>query len=311
MPRPTPPNANPSHHNAGNTPSQTAAGSDRLFFVTMTTLGGVYVLLIVALVAADLSFTSLEAVWEAIQSPAIRYAIWLSLASSTISAILSLWVAVPIGYLMSRRRFFGKTVVDAILDIPILLPPLVIGLSLLILFRTAPGRAIEQGVVGVATALGFEHMRGIAYEVPAVILAQFTVAAAFAVRTMRLAFEQMDKRPEDVALTLGANRGRAFFDVALPQAKPAVVAAFTLAWARSLGEFGPVLVFAGATRMRTEVLPTTIFLELSVGNLEAAVAVSMVMIGLAMMALIASRILGRGLGVRSAGWPSQAAGGRP
>ena len=78
----------------------------------------------------------------------------------------------------------------------------------------------------------------------------------------------------------------------LPQAWRGVVAAFTIAWARSLGEFGPILVFAGATRMRTEVLSTTVFLELSVGQLEAAVAVSLIMIAAAIVVLAIVRLLG-------------------
>jgi len=80
--------------------------------------------------------------------------------------------------------------------------------------------------------------------------------------------------------------------VVLPQAWRGVVAAFTIAWARSLGEFGPILVFAGATRMRTEVLSTTVFLELSVGQLEAAVAVSLIMIAAAIVVLAIVRLLG-------------------
>jgi molybdate transport system permease protein len=134
----------------------------------------------------------------------------------------------------------------------------------------------------------------ITYAVPAVVLAQFVVASAFAVRTMRVTFEQISPRAEDVAMTLGCSRGRAFWLVTLPEAWRGVLAAGTLAWARSLGEFGPILVFAGATRMRTEVLATTVFLELSVGNLEAAVAVSVLMIGVAVAVLL----LMRGLGLR-------------
>jgi molybdate transport system permease protein len=95
-----------------------------------------------------------------------------------------------------------------------------------------------------------------------------------------------------VALTLGCRRSQAFLKVVLPQAWRGVIAAFTIAWARSLGEFGPILVFAGATRMRTEVLSTTVFLELSVGQLEAAVAVSLLMVIAAMAVLGIVRLAG-------------------
>ena len=93
-------------------------------------------------------------------------------------------------------------------------------------------------------------------------------------------------------MTLGCSRWQAFYSVAVPSARRGMVAAFSVAWARSLGEFGPVLVFAGATRMKTEVLPTTVWLELSVGNLEAAVAVSLLLVVLALIVLVVIRMAG-------------------
>ena len=267
-------------------PSATAArqaGSDGPFLLGLTVIGSLYVGLILAMVAADAAFTSPGHLWRALASPEIRYAIKLSLISCSISAILSLWVAVPTGYLMSRHRFPGRGLVDAILDIPIVLPPLIVGLSLLILFQTPPGRALEKVVP-------------VTYAIPSVILAQFSVACAFAVRTMRVAFDQISPRNEQVALTLGCTRGQAFWRVALPEARRGMLTALTLAWARSLGEFGPILIFSGATRLRTEVLSTTVFLELSIGNLDAAVAVSLLMI----LAAVAVLLLVRSFGSESA-----------
>ena len=113
-----------------------------------------------------------------------------------------------------------------------------------------------------------------------------------------MTFDQIDPRTEDVAATLGCTRAQAFWRVTLPEARRGVLTAFTLAWARALGEFGPILVFAGATRMRTEVLSTSVFLELSVGNLEAALAVSLLMIAVAVAVLIVTRLFGlRGAGL--------------
>ena len=253
--------------------------SDRPFFTAMVALGAVYVLLILAMLGASVSFTSWSDIAAALAEEPIRYALWLSLISCTITTILSLWVAVPVGYLLSRFDFPGKRIMDAIFDIPIVLPPLVIGIALLILFQTGVGRAIESIVP-------------VTYEIPSVILAQFAVACAFSVRTLRATFEQIDTRRENVALTLGCNRSQAFFAVVLPEARAGLMTAATIAWARSLGEFGPILVFSGATRMRTEVLPTTIFLELSIGNLEAAVAVSVIMVTIAVVVLVVARWFG-------------------
>ena len=95
-----------------------------------------------------------------------------------------------------------------------------------------------------------------------------------------------------MALSLGCNKGQAFRYIVLPQATNGILTAASLAWARALGEFGPILIFSGATRMRTEVLPTTVFLEMSVGNIEAAVAVSLVMILAGFAVLVVLRYFG-------------------
>lgn len=241
------------------------ARPDWPFLLIMAIIASTYVILIIGMMMADLTFTTPGHILEALKSEEIQYAIKLSLISCTITMLLSLIVAIPTGYFMSRYNFRGKRMLDAILDIPIILPPLVIGLSLLILFQTAPGKFIES------------HLR-ITYTVYSVVIAQFMVACAFAVRTMNVSFSQIDSRQEDVALTLGCNKRQAFWMVLLPQAKNGILTAGSLAWARALGEFGPILIFSGATRMRTEVLPTTVFLEMSIGNIEAAVAVSLIMI---------------------------------
>jgi molybdate transport system permease protein len=262
------------------------AGSDAPFFAVMGALGGSYLVLIVALLVADLLFTSPRHFLDALQKPEIQYAIRLTLITCTVSALLSTWVATPLGYLLSRFTFRGRWLIDTIIDIPVVLPPLVIGLSLLILFHLpVAGTNLEEQL---QRRLGLR----ITYAQPAVVLAQFAVACAFAVQTMRVTFDQIDARAEQVALTLGCRRSQAFLHVALPQAWRGIVAALTIAWARSLGEFGPILVFAGATRMRTEVLSTTVFLELSVGQLEAAVAVSLLMVVAAMAVLGIVRLLG-------------------
>ncbi|MGF1483367.1 MAG: ABC transporter permease [Opitutales bacterium] len=267
--------------------------SDRFFYAAFGVIGGTYALLLVLLVMADVLYVfqldtaaaaggsakaAAHPIIEALQKPEIRYSIGLTLISCTVAAILSVLTAVPVAYLLARKQFRGRQLVEAIFDIPIVLPPLVVGLSLLILFQFLPFNLASRWVV---------------YQIPAVILAQYTVAAAFAVRTMRATFDQTDARAENVALTLGCSRWQAFRRVVLPEVRNGMLTAFTLAWARSLGEFGPLLIFAGATRNKTEVLATTVFLELSIGDLEAAVAVSLIMILAALIVLVAARVWGR------------------
>ena len=258
-------------------PSGFKPGSDTPFLIGLGILGGSYAIIILAMILADLAYVDKESMLGALRSPEIHYSIVLSLLSCTLSTILSLWVAIPLGYLTSRFDFPGKRFLDTVLDIPIVLPPLVIGISLLALFNFAPFSWTSEWVV---------------FEIPAVILAQFMVACAFATRAMRISFDQIPERYEKVALTLGCNRAKAFWLVVMPQTRRGIVAAGTLAWARSLGEFGPILVFAGSTRMRTEVLPTSVYLEIQAGNLKGALAVSLIMIVAAAAVLATSRIMG-------------------
>ena len=250
--------------------------SDKPFFACLLVLGGVYAGLIILLLLADVAYTDWESLLASISSREIRYSIILSLVSCSISAVLSLWVSVPIGYLMSRFHFRGKSFLGAVLEVPIVLPPIVIGVSLLILFNFPPFSWVSSIVV---------------FEIPAVILAQFTTAAAFAARTMRVVFDQIPVRFEEVAMTLGCSRRQAFWEVVLPQAGRGVLAAGSLAWSRSLGEFGPILVFAGATRLRTEVLSTSVYLELQAGNLKGMLAISLIMVAMAAVVLVFTRFL--------------------
>lgn len=268
--------------------------SDAAFIAGLAVIAGTYVLLLVGLVVADVAYISqplpshdgevlgfTDHVLRAFADKDIQYSIRLTLVSCFFTAIASVLIAAPTGYLLSRFRFRFHSLVDAILDIPIVLPPLVVGLSLLIMFQFAPARLRESVVYGI----------------PAVIIAQVTVSAAFAVRVMRATFDQLDPRLEQVALTLGCSRYEAFFRVVLPQATGGLLTAATLAWARALGEFGPLLIFAGATRGKTEVLSTTVYLEFSIGNLSGAVVVSLLMVAAAVIVLLIARWLGpKGVG---------------
>ncbi len=291
------------------TTRKTLSNGNGLFWVTMCGFGVAYLILIVAMISADFQFASWQDIRFALDDDDVQFSIWLSLIACTISAILSMWVAVPTGYVLARlgrnkieRRFAGHPIarrlailgrhcVDTLLDVPIVLPPLVVGISLLVLFQTPPGRWLDESVHRFFSMIGFPGIRGITYEIPAVILAQFTVAAAFAVRTMRDTFEQISDRPEQVALTLGASQFQAFSRVAFPQAWRGSVAAFTLAWSRSLGEFGPILIFAGTARMKTEVLSTTVYLNFQIGNLRGAVAASLILVTIAVVVLILTRLI--------------------
>jgi len=126
------------------------------------------------------------------------------------------------------------------------------------------------------------------------VLCQFLVSASFGIRAIKITFDGIDPRFEYIAMTLGNSRPGAFLRVALPLAWRGIVAGGILIWTRAFGIFGPLMVFVGAVRMRTEVLPTTIFLEQSIGRIEVALAVAVLMLGLATLALVGIRIVGLG-----------------
>lgn len=274
-------------------------GSDIPFYSVMILIGSVYIVLLVGMLFADIGYLgrsemgaeTLEkfpgflqavarpfvAMFSLLNQEDIIYSIKLTLISCLFSSILSVVIAVPLGYLFSRHQFWGKEFLDAILYVPIVLPPLVLGISLLILFQFSPFKEMSSFFV---------------FQVPGVVLAQTMVAAAFSVRMMRATFDQIDPRLEKVALTLGCNERQAFSQVCLPQAWHGMLTAGTIAWARALGEFGPLLVFAGTTRGKTEVMSVTVFLEMSIGNLDAAVAASLLMVLMAVTVLVITRLWG-------------------
>jgi len=254
----------------------------RLFAAAMLSFVALFVTGWLALIFSDISYTDRHAVGEVLSSRAILAALWLSIWTSAVTVVIGLLFAIPMGYALSRYRFPGHVIVDSIVDLPILLPPLVVGLSLLVFFQTDVGRWIE------GAGMKFVFQRA------GIVLCQFLVSASFGIRAVKLTFDGIDPRIEHVAMTLGCSRSGAFFRVALPLARRGIIAGAILIWTRAFGIFGPLMVFVGAVRMRTEVLPTTVYLEQSVGRIEVALAVAILMLAVAAVALVGVRIVGLG-----------------
>ena len=256
----------------------------RVHLLSVVTLAfvAVFLIAVLALIVADLFYIDVGAIGEVVRSRPVLAAMELSLLTSGATLGLVVFFAVPMGYALSRYRFPGHAAADTIVDLPIVLPPLVIGVSLLVFFQTPPGRWIE--------GLGVTFV----YTVSGIVLCQFLVSASYGIRAAKAAFDAADPRLERVALTLGCTPLRAFWLVALPMARHGIVAGAIMAWARAVGVFGPLMVFAGAVRMHTEVMPTTIYLELSVGRIEVALAVAMVMLAGSAIALAAIHWLAPG-----------------
>jgi len=255
---------------------------DRLFTGVCTFMLAVFVAFILTLILADVLYIDKDAVLKVIGSQEIRHALWMSVWTSVTTTFIALLFAVPLGYILSRYRFWAHAVIDAIVDLPIIFPPLVAGLTLLVFFsQTGLGKWIQQD-------LGLEFV----FQPKGIILCQFLVAASYAIRSVKTAFDDVDRRYENVALTLGCTQCGSFMRVSLPLAANGIIAGGILTWARAFGLFGPLLIFVGSFRGKTEVLSTTIFLEQSIGNLEVALAVALLMILIALAAIVTIRVVG-------------------
>jgi len=234
------------------------------------------------LIIADALYIDSKAVMTVLTARFIRQALWMSIWTSFTTTALSLLFAIPVGYALSRHHFPGHVLADTVVDLPIVFPPLVAGLTLLVFFnQTSVGKWIEQD-------LGLEFV----FQPKGIVLCQFVVSASYAIRSTKTAFDEIDRRVENVALLLGCTQWGSFFRVSLPLARNGIITGAILTWARAFGIFGPLMIFVGSFRGRTEVLSSTIFLEQSVGHLEVALAVALLLIGMAALALITIRLVG-------------------
>lgn len=237
--------------------------------------------LVVAVLSVQLGYSGVQRPLSALGDPAVRQAILLSFVCATVAAALAIAVATPAAYALARWQFPGKTLVDALLDVPVVLSPIALGLSLLLLFRTTPGLWIESYLIRFV------------FEVPGIILAQFLLALALSVRVLKATFEDVDVRMEQVARFLGCSPWKTFCFVVLPLSRSGLLAAFILGWARALGDFGATVTVAGAVRGKTETIPISIYLNMASVNLERAVALMLVLSATALAVLLGVRLLGR------------------
>jgi molybdate transport system permease protein len=210
---------------------------------------------------------------------AVWHAVWLSIWTSSLAAAISLVIAIPAGYVLSRSRVFGVRLLDAVVDVPIVLPPLLFGISLLVLFQ-------RSGLAPALEAIGIRFV----FQPAGIVLVQVLIATAYGTRMLKGTFDGIDPRLAAVAETLGCTPHRAFLTVTLPEARNGVVAALVMIWARALALYGPIIAFCGSTAMHTEVMPTRMYLEMSVGRLEAALLIALLMIAMAAAVLLVLKL---------------------
>ena len=259
--------------------------NNRLFWLWSVGALVAYVGAILLVAIACVIYAGVGNITAAILSEELRFSTKLSVLTATVSTILSLIVGIPAAYALARYLGRFKALMDTLLDLPIVMPPVALGVALLVFFTQFPSQ--EGSVERWLEALG----RPIVYEVPAIVVAQFAVVSGYALRILKAAFESQDPRLRDVARTLGLSQWKIFFWIELPQSTTSLLAATVLLWARAMGEFGATVVLAGATPGKTDVLPISIYLALNRGEIDKALAASVVLILVAVMALFLFRKL--------------------
>lgn len=212
-------------------------------------------------------------------SPLVVDALRLSLLTSISSSAIAAVIGVPLAWLLARVEFPGRSLVRAIVTLPMVLPPVVGGAALLFAF----GR---RGLVGgpIYTASGLL----LPFSFWGVVMAATFVAAPFLIITVEGALRNLDRRYEGAAATLGAHPWTVVRRVTLPMIGPSLAAGLVLAWARAFGEFGATVTFAGNLQGRTQTLPLAVFIALE-SNRDVAVAISLVMVMVSLVVLLALR----------------------
>lgn len=216
----------------------------------------------------------------ALQTGAARDALRLSIITTFCSLAITLLLGTPLAYILDRAEFPGRSFVDAVVDLPIVVPPAVAGLALLLAF----GR---NGTLG--PLLGKAGIQ-LTFTTVAVIMAQTFVASPFYVRGARAGFAAVDRTLEAASATLGMGPLRTFAFITVPLAAPALIAGAVLSWARALGEFGATIMFAGNLQGVSQTLPLAVYLNLESGNLPVAVALSVILILFSLVVVLAVHI---------------------
>lgn len=194
-------------------------------------------------------------------------ALQLSLITASLATLLAFGIGTPVAYLLARETFRGKTIVDTLIDLPMVLPPAVAGLALLMAF----GR---RGLLGpTLSMLGIQ----LPFTTAAVVLAELFVAAPFYVRSAKAGFGAVDRKLEQMSELLGVSAFRTFLRVTLPLAAPSLFGGLLMTWARALGEFGATIMFAGNFPGRTQTMPLAIYSGLE-SNLDGALVLSLFLV---------------------------------
>jgi sulfate/thiosulfate transport system permease protein len=221
--------------------------------------------------------------WSVVTSPRVGAAYRVSFGASSVAALIDSILGFAAAWALSRYRFPGAGVLDAVVDLPFALPTSVAGITLTAIFAS-------NGFIGSLVApFGIK----IAFTRLGIVVALIFVGVPFVVRTVQPVLEELDLELEEAAETLGATRLQTFARVIVPAVLPSVLTGFALAFARGLGEYGSVIFISGNMPMRTEIAPLLIVTELEQFDYSAATAIALVMLLASFVMLLAINLLQR------------------
>ena len=226
---------------------------------------------------------------EAISSEEVLFSLRMSVTTSSISTVICLLLSLPTAYALSHVAFPGKRLAEILMELTLSLPYILLGFALLLIFSSPLGKALKEA--------GF----AVVFSPAGIVFAQMIVNLPFAIRMMRTAFAGVNPRVEFVAQTLGAMPWDVFRTIIVPMCRNQIISAFVLTWARGMGEFGATLMLVGVTRMKTETLPGSIYLSISTGNTETAMATAMIMLLVSAFTLAVANVLDRPTGASRVG----------
>ncbi|HEU5382341.1 MAG TPA: ABC transporter permease, partial [Ktedonobacteraceae bacterium] len=249
-----------------------------LTFIAVATLASIFLLFLGIPLAALLLREPPGRLWQALQQPEVLQALQLSILTTSVSTLLAIVFGIPVAYVLARSRFPGRHLLEILVSMPTVLPPVVAGVALLIAF----GRF---GLVGHYLApFGIT----LPFTTAAVVLAQVFVASPFFVNSVKAGLEQLDQRYELAAYTLRASPFYTFRRVVLPLVRPALFTGIGMSWTRALGEFGATIMFAGNFPGVTQTLPISIYTSAE-SDLDSAVAISVLLVAISFGILLALR----------------------
>lgn len=227
---------------------------------------------------------------DAVAWDALLLSLWVAVWATLISVPLALWVA----WLLARKEFWGKSLLNALVHLPLVLPPVVTGYVLLVLFSPNAPAGAALATIGLT----------LAFKWTGAVLAAIVMGFPLMVRAMRLAFEAVDPRIEDAAATLGASRAHVFTRVTLPLIAPGILAGSVMGFAKAMGEFGATITFVANIPGQTQTLPIAIWTALQIpGGEGKAAAMALLSCTVALGAIFLSEWLARRVALRIAGAP--------